>query len=70
MSVTLIGWAENHATADIDGVRVRVRRRPNGIRWQCWQHGTDDHPHCEHLRVLAATAPDPNLYRQSHQETR
>jgi hypothetical protein len=59
VSVEVLGWNNRGARADVDTVRVVIRRTHGHYEWLCREHGRDTYPHCHHLRALAQEPADP-----------
>lgn len=71
LAVRVIGWTETEAAADVEGVRVRVRRYPSHVRWYCDEHDRGTTPElCQHTAALAATPADPTTYRATGRNPR
>lgn len=63
MNIRVIAWDLKGAVAVVDGVRCRVRRSRNGVRWICATHGTSTVPDCPHLKAFAAHPAEPDTRR-------
>lgn len=59
MRVTVIGWSDSGAVAEVDGTRCRIRLNSTRVRWLCDEHGEHSEPHCPHLHALALTPGPP-----------
>lgn len=60
MSVSVIGWNEQAAVADVDDCRVRIRRKSDHVLWTCSACGLSiDKPSCAHANALADAPPPP-----------
>ena len=65
LDVDVRAWNVNEAFAVVDGITVRVRRTPHGVRWRCQECGLQyNHPRCPHARAFANT-PIPNHENRS-----
>lgn len=65
--VTVLNFDDKHATATVDGIRVRVRRYPSRVRWICDTCGRGDTPAvCPHTQALADTPVPADPQKQEH----
>lgn len=60
LQVRVVGFNSRDALLIVDGIRVRIRKRPGRVTWLCDECGRFPAPTCPHQLAAAVTPADPS----------